>query len=85
MVFKKLSILAAALSATTLPAQQAAYAVRRGEQLSQAACLPPSAPAAAAEKQPPPLLLSGLGYAGVEPDTQDKDAIAWFKQGVRLV
>ncbi len=85
MVFKKLSILAAALCATALPAEQAAYAVRRGEQLSQAACLPPTAPAAAAEKQPPPLLLSGLGYAGVEPDTQNPDAIAWFKQGVRLV
>ncbi len=39
----------------------------------------------APEKQPPPLLLSGLGYAGVEADTQDRDAIAWFKQGVRLV
>lgn len=47
--------------------------------------MPPAAPGVAAEKQPPPLLLPGLGYAGVEPDTQNNDAIAWFKQGVRLV
>jgi tetratricopeptide (TPR) repeat protein len=85
MVFKKLSILAAALGATALPAQQAADAVRRGEQLSQAACLPPSGSTAAPEKQAPPLLLPGLGYAGLAPDTQNQDAIAWFKQGVRLV
>ena len=82
---KKLSILAAAFGAAALPAQQAADAVRRGEQASQAACLPPAAPSAVAETQPPPLLLAGLGYAGVEPDTRKRDAIAWFKQGVRLV
>lgn len=85
MALKKLFVCAAAMSATALPAQQAADAVRRGEQLAQGACAPPVAPSAAPEREAPPLLLPGLGYAGIEPDTQDKEATAWFKQGVRLI
>ncbi|HEX8535235.1 MAG TPA: hypothetical protein VF662_13805 [Allosphingosinicella sp.] len=85
MTLKKLSALAAALCATALPAQQAADAVRRGEQLPEAVCAPPAAPGAAADRQPPPLLLSGLGFAGMEPDSANKEAVAWFKQGVRLI
>jgi tetratricopeptide (TPR) repeat protein len=41
----------------------------------------PTTPAA----QTPPVLLDGLGYAGLEPDTQNAEARRWFEQGVRLV
>jgi tetratricopeptide (TPR) repeat protein len=79
------AILTAALAGTALPAQQAAEAVRRSNEALQAACAPPAAPAAAAEVQPPPLLVAGLGYAGMEPDTGNEEAVAWFKQGVRFI
>ncbi len=32
-----------------------------------------------------PVLLDGLGYAGLEPDSQNGEARAWFAQGVRLI
>jgi tetratricopeptide (TPR) repeat protein len=79
------AILTAALAGTALPAQQAADAVRRNTEVSQGVCAPPAAPASAAEVQAPPLLVQGLGYAGMDPDTRNEEAIAWFKQGVRFV
>jgi tetratricopeptide (TPR) repeat protein len=86
MALKTLSILAVALSATALPAQQAADAVRRSSEAAAAACVPPISPAAAAaEQQRPPLLVEGLGYAGLEPDSGNDEAVRWFKQGVRLI
>jgi hypothetical protein len=42
-----------------------------------------AAPAAAV--QGPPVLLDGLGYAGLEPDSANAEARRWFEQGVRLV
>ena len=84
-MLKKLSIFAAALSGTALPAQQAADAVRRNSELPSAACAPPTGRDSAAQQQPPPVLIEGLGYAGLEPDSDNKAAIAWFRQGVRLV
>jgi tetratricopeptide (TPR) repeat protein len=79
------AILTAALAGTALPAQQAAEAVRRSGEVPQAACTPPAAPAKAAEAQSPPLLVAGLGYAGMEPDSANEEAISWFKQGVRFI
>ena len=38
-----------------------------------------------ASDQPPPVLLDGLGYAGLEPDSDNREARAWFAQGVRLI
>ncbi len=35
--------------------------------------------------QTPPVLMDGLGYAGLEPDSSNAEARAWFAQGVRLV
>lgn len=35
--------------------------------------------------QTPPVLLDGLGYAGLESDSANAEARAWFAQGVRLV
>jgi tetratricopeptide (TPR) repeat protein len=84
MEWKKLSILTAALSATSLSAQTA-DGVRRSSEMSAASCAPPVAPAAAEEQQRPPLLVEGLGYAGLEPDSKNEEAIRWFKQGVRLI
>ena len=31
------------------------------------------------------MLVEGLGYAGLEPDTDNPQARAWFAQGVRLI
>ncbi len=39
----------------------------------------------AAAAQTPPVLMDGLGYAGLEPDSANAEARAWFAQGVRLV
>jgi tetratricopeptide (TPR) repeat protein len=41
--------------------------------------------AAASAAQTPPVLIDGLGYAGLEPDTRNAEARRWFEQGVRLV
>jgi tetratricopeptide (TPR) repeat protein len=81
---KRLSVLAV-LSASSLPAQQAAEAVRQAEQPAAASCSAPTAPGSAVEAQTKPILVPGLGYAGLEPDSLNKEAIAWFKQGVRLI
>ncbi|HYD11566.1 MAG TPA: hypothetical protein VEC11_01830 [Allosphingosinicella sp.] len=35
--------------------------------------------------QTPPVLMEGLGYAGIEPDSRNEEARAWFAQGVRLI
>ena len=35
--------------------------------------------------QTPPVLMDGLGHAGLEPDSRNAEARAWFAQGVRLV
>ena len=43
-----------------------------------------AAPAAAAT-QTPPVLIDGLGYAGLEPDSNNPEARRWFEQGVRLI
>ena len=43
-----------------------------------------AAPTAAAT-QTPPVLIDGLGYAGLEPDSNNPEARRWFEQGVRLV
>jgi tetratricopeptide (TPR) repeat protein len=40
---------------------------------------------AANAAQTPPVLMDGLGYAGLEPDSRNEEARAWFAQGVRLV
>ena len=49
-----------------------------GQEASGGAAATPAA-------QTPPVLLEGLGYAGLEPDTQSEEARRWFAQGVRLI
>ena len=41
--------------------------------------------AAVAAAEAAPVLMEGLGYAGLEPDSSNAEARAWFAQGVRLV
>lgn len=41
--------------------------------------------AAPAASQTPPVLMEGLGYAGLEPDSTNAEARLWFAQGVRLI
>lgn len=85
MAMKKMIVLVSALSGAALPAQEAADGLRRSEQVSSANCAPLAAAMPSEEQQPPPLLVPGLGYAGLEPDSSDPDAVQWFKQGARLV
>ena len=83
---RKAALLATALGATGLSAQEASEAVVRSPQMPEASCLDPNA---AATPQPPreagPVLIDGLGYAGIEADSNNPEARAWFAQGVRLI
>jgi len=81
----KAALAAAALGATALPAQQASEAVRRAPELPQANCTPATLTAEIKTVPAAPLLVEGLGYAGVEPDSDHPEARAWFAQGVRLI
>lgn len=83
---RKIALLAAALGATALPAQQASDAVVRTPQIPDASCLDPSLQAQAqAPRETGPVLIEGLGFAGIEADSDDQEARAWFAQGVRLI
>jgi tetratricopeptide (TPR) repeat protein len=75
--------MAAALGVTAWPAVASRDATWHAPELPAEDCLVPvAAPAAAA---PPPVLLEGLGFAGIEPDSANAEARAWFAQGVRLI
>lgn len=75
-----------ALATSAFAAQAAQEAVRRAPDLPSESCLDPAAASArSAANETPPVLLEGLGYAGLEPDSDNEEARAWFAQGVRLV
>ncbi len=83
---RKIALLAAALGTTGLVAQDAGDATRRSPQIADRSCLDgdggaPQRPAEA----PPPVLVEGLGFAGIEADSDNEEARAWFAQGVRLI
>jgi tetratricopeptide (TPR) repeat protein len=81
----------AALCAAALPAEGTADSVLHRPQLPDAYCLFPQDEAAgqggrsAPAPAPPPVLMDGLGFAGIEADSQSAEARAWFAQGVRLI
>jgi tetratricopeptide (TPR) repeat protein len=82
----RLSIVATALAATALTAQPADEAARPSAEIPSQSCLAPADGAAKAETpQAPPVLVEGLGFAGLEADSDDAEARAWFAQGVRLI
>lgn len=76
----------AALCGAALPAEGAADALLHQPVVPDASCLPGhESTAGAAEEARPPVLMDGLGYAGIEADSANEEARAWFAQGVRLV
>ncbi|WP_129794077.1 hypothetical protein [Sphingosinicella sp. CPCC 101087] len=78
--------LATALTATSLGAQGAEDAARRTPDIPAQSCL--SAGAAPGDAEPmeaQPVLVEGLGHAGLDADSEDPEARAWFAQGVRLI
>ncbi len=77
-------VLTTAFGAFALSAQAASDATRRQPQLPDRSCLDPIA-TGQAQRQADPVLVEGLGYAGLEPDSDQVEARAWFAQGVRLV
>ena len=79
------ALAATALGAAALPAESVADAVRDTPVLPEAYCFTPAGQDEPAAEAPPPVLLEGLGFAGIEADSANADARAWFAQGVRLV
>ena len=83
---RRFFVLSAALAAAALSAQPASEATTRQPEIPNRS-LPRlrAAPQRAAAEAPPPVLVDGLGYAGIEPDSDNAEARAWFAQGVRLI
>ena len=75
----------AALCGAALPAEGTADASRPAPFLEAGECFVPQDGAAAGEAAPPPVLVEGLGFAGIEADSDNREARAWFAQGVRLI
>jgi len=78
---------AMALGVAALPAEASRNATFRPVLLPDESCLvlqPGETPPDAA-RQAGPVLVDGLGYAGLEPDSDIEQARIWFAQGVRLV
>ena len=74
----------AAAAGAVLGAEAGADSTRRAALAASSWCAPPAA-SPAPEPAPAPVLIDGLGYAGIEPDSANAEARAWFAQGVRLV
>src|ERR1044071_1101967 len=76
----------AALCGAALPAEGTADGSRPAPFLEAGECFVPQDGTAAEDAPPPPpVLVDGLGYAGIEPDSGNILARAWFAQGVRLI
>ena len=85
--FRRTALLGAALATTAFAAQAAADSTKRSPLIPDESCIEPTA-AKMKRAEPgdgPPVLLEGLGYAGLEPDSNNEEARAWFAQGVRLI
>jgi hypothetical protein len=78
----KVALLAVALGTT---AQASGDATRRAPAIEAGSCAVPLETSKRPEGGAAPLLVDGLGYAGIEPDSRDPRARAWFAQGVRLI
>jgi tetratricopeptide (TPR) repeat protein len=79
----------AGLGGGTLSAERAGEAVFNSPLLPAAACAPDGSggggPSAAQASASPLVLIDGLGFAGIEADSANDGARAWFAQGVRLI
>lgn len=78
--------LAAMLAAAALPASAGLNSDALPPVLPEAPfCAPPAGGSAPADPAVgPPVLVEGLGFSGMSPDTSDPAARRWFDQGVRL-
>lgn len=86
-MIRRTALFGAALATTAFAAQAAADSTKRSPLVPDASCLDP-ATGRTKRAEPgdgPPILLDGLGHAGLEPDSDDPEARAWFAQGVRLI
>ena len=75
----------AALCGAALPAEGAADGTLAAPFVAVGECFVPQGGGSAEAAAPPPVLVDGLGYAGIEPDSGNILARAWFVQGVRLI
>jgi len=77
----------AVLGAAALPAEGVADGALQAPLLPASYCVAPAGetPQQAEAAAPAPVLMEGLGHAGIEADSDDADARAWFAQGVRLI
>lgn len=78
-------MLGAALAVAGLPAEAGQNSERSTAEAAAAGACSPAEAAAAAAAATPPVLVDGLGYAGIVPDTANAAARRWFEQGVRLI
>ncbi|HYJ52001.1 MAG TPA: hypothetical protein VEW04_02420 [Allosphingosinicella sp.] len=81
----KIALLAAAMGATALPAAGTGDSTLRSPVLDPGSCAVPLDASKRPEGGAPPVLVDGLGFAGLEPDSRNLQARAWFAQGVRLI
>jgi len=74
---RKIALLAAALGATALPAEGTGDGARRDISLDVGACaIPPADAAARPAEGGAPVLVDGLGFAGIEADSDNGEARA---------
>jgi len=82
----RIALLAATLGATALPAARAADAMHRSPLIGGESCSAPDPGGAARTGEGgAPVLVEGFGFAGIEADSANAGARAYFAQGVRLI
>lgn len=81
---RRMALAAAALGVTAWPAMASRDSTLHAPALPQEDCLA-GQPGATPAAETAPVLVDGLGFAGIEPDSGNEEARAWFAQGVRLI
>lgn len=81
----RLGTIGAILAGAALPASGGQNSGRMTAAIAPAPVCAPADPASDGEGKAAPVLLDGLGYAGIVPDTESGEARRWFDQGVRLI
>jgi hypothetical protein len=83
---RKRLLLGAAVAVMAIPAEAGRKSAGvAASSVATASCFAAAADPRKAEATGTPVLLDGLGYAGIVPDTADPEARRWFDQGVRLI
>ncbi len=84
-VIRRGALAGVALASAAIAQQASPDSSRRTPEMSAATCLPDAQAETTAAAAPPPVLVDGLGYVGIEPDSDSAEARAWFAQGVQLI